>query len=95
MLQLTKKEEVLDIQGLKLVFHTYAGEVKALDGVDLMIYKGEVLGLVGESGCGKSVTALAITGLLPENAEIVEGRILLEGADLLKKNKDEMRYVRM
>ena len=54
---------------MKLDFHTYAGEVKALDGVTFAVAKGEALGLVGESGCGKSVTALAIVGLLPEKRE--------------------------
>jgi len=69
--------------------------VKALNGVDLKLYPEEALALVGESGCGKSVTALAITGLLPENAYIVDGEIIFKGENLLKKSKEEMREFRM
>jgi peptide/nickel transport system ATP-binding protein len=76
-------------------FHTYAGDVKALEGVDLDVYRGEIIGLVGESGCGKSVTALAVAGLLPLNAEIVGGKVLLGGNDLLKMNKEEVRLSRL
>jgi peptide/nickel transport system ATP-binding protein len=90
-----KCQPILEIKNLKLNFHTYMGEVKALNGVDLKLYPEEVLALVGESGCGKSVTALAITGLLPENAYIIEGEILFKGEDLLKKSKEEMRRFRM
>lgn len=86
---------MLAIEGLKVNFHTYAGEVKALDGVDLAVKKGEILGLVGESGCGKSVTALAVAGLLPDNAKVLEGRILLDGEDLLKMSKADKRIVRL
>jgi peptide/nickel transport system ATP-binding protein len=85
---------VLDIKDLRVDFQTYAGVVKALDGVMLSIGKGEALGLVGESGCGKSVTAAAVEGLLPDNASVVGGQILLNGVDLLKKNKKEMRDMR-
>ena len=85
----------LNVKNLRLIFHTYAGNVKALDGVDLRVERGEILGLVGESGCGKSVTALSIAGLLPENAEVMEGEILLGGRDLLKLTKNEIRKARM
>ena len=85
----------LEVKDLRLIFHTYAGDVKALDGVDLRVQKGEILGLVGESGCGKSVTALCIAGLLPENAAVTEGAILLDGRDLLKLSKNEIRKARM
>jgi len=85
---------ILEIQDLKVDFHTYAGGVKALDGIDLQIYKGEILGIVGESGAGKSVTALAIAGLLPENAKIVGGRIMLYGEDLTTKSLEEMQKIR-
>lgn len=87
-------EVVLFIKDLRLDFHTYAGDVKALDGVNLKIHKGEAVGLVGESGCGKSVTALAMARLLPEPAKITSGEILLKGEDLLKKSNNEMRMVR-
>jgi len=85
---------ILTVSGLKVSFHTYAGEVNALDGVDLAVRKGEILGLVGESGCGKSVTSLSIVGLLPPNAVVSEGEVLLEGSDLLKMSKEGLRRVR-
>lgn len=88
-------QPILVVKDLKLNFHTYRGEVKALNGVDLKLFPQEVLAVVGESGCGKSVTALAITNLLPENAYIVSGEILYRGEDLLKKSKEEMRKFRM
>ena len=88
-------QAVLTINNLKVTFHTYAGDVKALDGVELYVKKGEVLGLVGESGCGKSVTALAIVGLLPPNAEVVSGEALLDGADLLAMGNDDIRLARL
>ncbi len=86
---------VLEIKDLRVNFQTYAGVVKALDGVELSISKGEALGLVGESGCGKSVTAATVEGLLPDNASVVGGQVLLNGVDLLKKTKKQMRDVRV
>ncbi|HEY6282379.1 MAG TPA: ABC transporter ATP-binding protein [Nitrososphaerales archaeon] len=80
---------------MKVVFHTYAGDVQALEGVDLDVQKGEILGLVGESGCGKSVTALAVAGLLPINAEVISGEVLLDGRDLLKMKKEAVRLSRL
>ena len=91
----SEAEAVLEISDLKVTFHTYAGDVKALNGVDLTVRKGEVLGLVGESGCGKSVTSLAVAGLLPPNAELVGGKILLGGADLLHISKEDLRKKRL
>src|SRR5712691_4681192 len=91
----TKKEVVLEVKDLRVDFHTYAGEVKALNGVELAVKRGEILGLVGESGCGKSVTALSIAGLLPQNAEVVSGETLLEGRDILRLTKEEMRLTRL
>ncbi len=85
----------LKINDLRVVFHTYAGEVQALEGVDLEVFHSEILGLVGESGCGKTVTALAVAGLLPINAEVVGGEVLLNGRDLLKMKKDEIRLSRL
>jgi peptide/nickel transport system ATP-binding protein len=87
-------DALVEVKNLHLDFHTYAGEVKALDGVTFVVKKGEALGLVGESGCGKSVTALAIVGLLPENARITDGEILLSGENLLKMKPDEFRMIR-
>ncbi len=92
---LVTKGAVLEVKDLRVDFHTYAGDVKALNGVELTVKRGEILGLVGESGCGKSVTALSIAGLLPQNAEVVSGEILLEGRDLLRLTKEEMRLARL
>ena len=94
-IQKERNEPALEVRGLRVVFNTYAGVVKALDGIDLTVYKGEVLGLVGESGCGKSVTALAIAGLLPENSRVIEGEVLLNGKDLLRRSKKEIRIARL
>lgn len=89
-----ERDIIIEVKDLRVDFHTYRGMVKALNGVNLKLYKGEVLGLVGESGCGKSVTALTIIGLLPENAEILGGQILLDGENLLEKSSNEIRIVR-
>jgi oligopeptide/dipeptide ABC transporter ATP-binding protein len=91
----TIRDNVLTITDLKVTFHTYAGDVKALDGVELDVKPGEFLGLVGESGCGKSVTALAIVGLLPPNAEVISGEALLDGVNLLGLGSDERRLMRL
>ena len=85
---------MLEVRDLRVVFHTYAGDVKALDGVNLDLNRREILGLVGESGCGKSVTALAIAGLLPENASAT-GQITLDGRNLSTLNREEMRQARL
>jgi oligopeptide/dipeptide ABC transporter ATP-binding protein len=85
---------LLQVDKVKVDFHTYAGEVKALDGVTFAIKKGEALGLVGESGCGKSVTALTIVGLLPENATVIGGEIILGDKNLLTVTNEEMRKIR-
>jgi len=90
----TQNESILQMKNLSVNFRTYRGEVKALQSVDLQIFRHEVLALVGESGCGKSVTALTILGLLPPNGHVTGGEILLNGTDLSKKTGDEMRYVR-
>lgn len=88
-------EPLLKVQGLKTYFFLERGVVKAVDGVDLEIKKGEILGLVGETGCGKSVTALSILRLIPSPpGRIVEGKVIFEGKDLLKKSSEEMRKIR-
>jgi oligopeptide/dipeptide ABC transporter ATP-binding protein len=88
-------EPLLVIRNLKVNFYTYAGVVKALDGINLELRKGETLGLVGETGCGKSVTSLAVMRLVPDPpGKIDEGEILLRGKDLLKLSEKEMRDVR-
>jgi len=88
-------QDILTVKKLQVNFHTFAGQVKALDGVDLSVKRGEVLGLVGESGSGKSVTALSIEGLLPQNAEVVGGQIILDGKDLLAAKQGEIRTARL
>ncbi len=86
---------ILEIKDLSVQFHTDSGVIHAVNGIDLTLEKGEVLGVVGESGCGKSVTALSVLRLLPEPpARIVKGEIFFEGRDLLKATEDEMRAVR-
>ncbi len=87
--------EILLVKNLQVNFQTFAGQVKALDGVNLSVRRGEVLGLVGESGSGKSVTALSIEGLLPPNAEVVGGEIFLDGKDLLTEKQGEIRMARL
>ncbi len=88
-------EAVLRIRGLRTTFRTAAGVFPAVDGVDLEVGKGETLGIVGESGCGKSVTALSILRLLPEPpASIEAGEILFQGRDLLALPLDELRAIR-
>ena len=86
---------LISVKNLKTNFYTYAGVVKALDGINLDIYKGETLGLVGETGCGKSVTALSIIRLIQwPPGKIDEGSIMFEGKDLLKMPNRDMRQIR-
>ena len=87
---------ILDVKNLKTYFETEYGEVKAADGVSFHVNQGEVVGLVGESGCGKSVSILSTMQLIQTPGRIVDGEILFEGTDLrkLKANGDEMRAIR-
>jgi oligopeptide/dipeptide ABC transporter ATP-binding protein len=88
-------DPVLQIVGLKTQFQTRGGLVKAVDGLDLELHAGETFGLVGESGCGKSVTALSILRLLPKPAgRIAAGRILFDGKDLAAVGEAEIRRIR-
>jgi oligopeptide/dipeptide ABC transporter ATP-binding protein len=88
-------EKILEIKGLKTYFFTEYGQIPAVDGVDLSFAKGEVLGLVGESGCGKSVLALSILGLVPDPpGKIVNGEINFFGKNLLSLPEKEMRKIR-
>ncbi|HJH25682.1 MAG TPA: dipeptide ABC transporter ATP-binding protein DppD [Methanophagales archaeon] len=84
---------LLSIQNLKAHFHTEDGAVRAVNDVDLVIEEGETLGLIGETGCGKTVLGLSILRLLSENTK-VEGEILYRGKDLLTLSDDEMRKIR-
>src|SRR5512139_1741596 len=89
-----KKETLIELRNLKTYFFTEDGVVKAVDGVDFTVGRGEVLGLVGESGCGKSVTSLSIMRLISPPGRIVEGEIFFEGKDLLKLTEVEMEHMR-
>ena len=86
---------LLQVRNLKTQFFTEDGVVRAVDGVSYDVQEGETLGLVGESGCGKSVSALSILRLIPyPPGKVVEGEILFEGDDLLKLDEDEIRHIR-
>ena len=84
---------LLDVSGLKVNLHTARGQVQAVRGLDFSLERGETLGIVGESGCGKSMTALALMGLLPDNAQAV-GRIGLHGQNLLEMNEAKLAALR-
>ena len=86
--------DLLEIKDLTTHFFTRSGVVKAVDSLSLALRKGRVLGLVGESGCGKTVTALSVLNLVPYPGKIVSGRIYFEGQDLLVLPAEEMRKVR-
>jgi oligopeptide/dipeptide ABC transporter ATP-binding protein len=88
------KEKLLEVRNLKTYFYTEDGVVKAVDGVDFTVDRGEVLGLVGESGCGKSVTSLSIMRLIGIPGKVVEGEIIFEGRNLLKLSESEMVHMR-
>ncbi len=85
---------LLEVENLATHFPTRAGLVRAVDGVSFHLDRGELLGLVGESGCGKSITALSIMRLIAPPGKIVAGEILLEGRNLLQVSNSEMRAVR-
>ena len=85
---------MLKINHLCTSFYTYRGIVKAVDGISLELKEGEVLGLVGESGCGKSVTLLSILGLVPYPGRTTDGEVWFKGENLLKKSVKEMRHFR-
>ena len=86
---------LLTIEDLKIYFHILAGTVRAVDGVSFHLDQGETLGMVGESGCGKSVTAMSLLQLIPmPPGELAGGRAEFEGRDLLRLNSDQIRQVR-
>lgn len=88
-------ETLLKVEGLKTSFFTDDGEVPAVDGIDFSVNEGEILGIVGESGCGKSVTSLSIMGLLPSPpGKIVGGHIYYKGEDISRAKESRMRKLR-
>ena len=92
------QRNIVEVQDLEIKFYTYAGIVEALDGVNLFIREGEILGLVGETGCGKSVTSLSIMMLVPPPGKIEGGRIVFSGASgqqsILTMDDDSLRRMR-
>jgi len=89
-----KKDTLLEVHNLKTYFYTEDGVVKAVDGVDFTVGRGEVLGLVGESGCGKSVTSLSIMRLIGVPGKVVEGTIIFDGRNLMELSESEMVHMR-
>jgi len=89
-----KSEVLLEVKDLQTYFYTDDGVVKAVDGMSFTIHKSEVLGLVGESGCGKSVASLSIIQLVDAPGKIVGGEIIFKGENLLKKTPEQMRKIR-
>ena len=87
-------DNILEVRNLKTYFYTEDGIVKAVDGVDFTVRRGEVMGLVGESGCGKSVTSLSIMRLVGVPGKILQGEIVFDGQDLLKVPESEMVHIR-
>jgi oligopeptide/dipeptide ABC transporter ATP-binding protein len=88
------RENILEVAGLKTYFFTEDGVVKAVDGVDFEVKRGEIMGLVGESGCGKSVTSFSVMRLIGIPGKIVEGSISFDGQDLLGLPESEMTHIR-
>ena len=86
--------KVLNVQNLVMYYKTMKGYVKAVDNVSFDVEKGEAMGLVGESGCGKTTIGMSILRLLPSNAEIQSGKVLFKGSDILELSEKEMRTVR-
>ena len=87
------EEKMLDIENLKTTFYTREGQVHAVDGVSLHIRGGESVGIVGESGCGKSMTAMSVMGLLKKPGKVDGGQILFEGRDLRAMTPVERRKI--
>jgi peptide/nickel transport system ATP-binding protein len=85
---------LLSIEGLRTVFPTATGELAAVDGVDLTVRRGQTLGIVGESGCGKSMLSLSVMGLVPAPGRIAGGRVVFDGEDLAALPPERMRQLR-
>ena len=95
MTEVRTEETVLDVKNLQTVFFTNSGLFRAVDDVSFTVRRGETLAIVGESGCGKSVTALSVMRLVPDPpGRVVGGSVTLEGTDLLGLDEAEMRKIR-
>jgi oligopeptide transport system ATP-binding protein len=95
LIEFSENNKILEVKNLKTYFYTDDGIVKAVDGVSFDLKVGETLGIVGETGCGKSVTALSILGLIPKpRGKIIEGEIIFNGKNLLKMSAREMQNFR-
>jgi peptide/nickel transport system ATP-binding protein len=88
------REKILEIRDLSITFMQSKEETRVVDSIRFDVHKGEVLGIVGESGCGKSVTSLSIMGLLPKKTSKLTGEVLFQGKDLLKLNEKSLRKMR-
>lgn len=91
---MAQSDVLLKLKGVKTYFFTEEGTVHAVDGLDFQVRRGETLGIVGESGCGKSVTSMSILRLLGKTGKIVEGEIIFDNENLLELNEEEMRKIR-
>src|SRR5687768_11142524 len=87
-------EALLEVRDLRTWFHTDRGLFKAVDGVSFKVERGRTVGLVGESGCGKSVTSLSVMGLVADTGRVEGDGVIFEGRDLLKLSKEERRLLR-
>lgn len=85
---------MLEVQNLRTYYKTNLGSLKAVDGVSFTLQKGEILGLVGESACGKTTLALSVVRLLPPAARVIAGKVMFDGQELLSKTENEMRDIR-
>jgi len=91
---MSEREKILEVKNLKTYFYTHKGVVKAVDSVDFDLERGEILGIVGESGGGKSVTGFSVIRLIDEPGKIVDGQIIFKGTDLMQKSESYMTTVR-